>query len=223
MRHRSLYVTFLTASAFLLLTILVVGGWIDATDRIALSVFHRYIGEADPNEHIWSRDIMRDVTALGGYPALLLVTIGTFIALFQSGRRREACLLALAALGNQASIEIVKSLVNRTRPEYGLEMALSLPRGFPSGHTAETTAIFGTIAVLVAAPGTSYELRVLSFGAAILVSFGLGISRLYLNVHWPSDILAGWLLGGAWVAFAWMLLQTSVACPPSMPAIPVKR
>ncbi len=206
-RRHSIHLPILAGSAFLLLAILTAGGFVDSTDQFLLTIFHAYVGEADPSAHIWSRDIMRDVTSLGGYPTLLLVSIGAFLVLLENGRRWEAFLFAVVAIGNQTSIEIVKSLVNRVRPEYGLDMALTLPRGFPSGHTAETTAIFGTVALIVTALGTSSELRILSCTVAILISFGVGISRLYLNVHWPSDVLAGWLLGGLWIALAWVLLQ----------------
>jgi undecaprenyl-diphosphatase len=81
------------------------------------------------------------------------------------------------------------------------------PRGFPSGHTAEATIVFMTIAVLVATLAIDRRIKTLVFGIAGFVSIGVGMSRLYLGAHWPSDIVAAWLLGLAWALLARITLE----------------
>jgi undecaprenyl-diphosphatase len=182
-------------------------GHLDAPDRYFLRLFYATFGSAETTDQAWFRDLMEDISALGGAPVLVLLLIGACTALLIYGRSLHAVLLAAAAVAGQISVEILKTLLNRARPGTDLTLEAAFPRGFPSGHTAEATIVFMTIAVLVATLDVDQRIKTLAFGIACFVSIGVGISRLYLGAHWPTDIVAAWLLGLAWALLVRIALE----------------
>jgi undecaprenyl-diphosphatase len=193
--------------AFAALGALAAVGHLDAPDRYFLRLFYATFGSAETTDQAWFRDLMEDISALGGAPVLILILIGACTALSIHGKKLHAALLIAAALAGQFSVEIIKTLLNRARPGTDLTLEGGFPRGFPSGHTAEATIVFMTIAVLVAALDVDRRIKTLAFGMAGFVSIGVGMSRLHLGAHWPSDIVAAWLLGLAWALLARIALE----------------
>ncbi len=153
----------------------------------------------------WFTDAMRDVTALGGFVFLVLLTLVFVLGLIFHGKRREAMILAVTALCAQASIEILKILYDRPRPAFMDIHAYTA--SFPSGHTTESTAIFLTAATVIAALETRTDTKILAYAVAVFAMLGVGFSRVYLGMHWPSDVLGGWMLGTAWALVAWIALR----------------
>jgi undecaprenyl-diphosphatase len=196
---------------FAVLTLLAATGLADAADetllRLLQPVFDAIRG------HAWLDDVMRDASAIGGFPVLVLTVVSAAIAFALCGRRREAVAIAATALAAQLSIEIVKTLFNRDRPGTGTEITDVFARGFPSGHTTEATAIFLTLALLIATLNIKQELKTLAVGIAVAASFLVGASRLYLDLHWPSDVAAGWALGAAWAYFAAQAVRNYATTP----------
>jgi undecaprenyl-diphosphatase len=196
-------------AVFALLALLVALEQMDAVDRAILEHFRASFGSVVTNDRAWLRDLMNDVSSLGGAPVLVLVAGGACAALLIYGKKRHAIVMILAALGGQISIEIMKTLFNRARPGTEIGLEGGFPRGFPSGHTGEATIVFLTLATIITTLNLDRRVKTLAFGLAILASFSVGMSRLYLDDHWPSDVVAAWVLGTAWALFAQLIVQRS--------------
>ncbi len=163
-----------------------------------------------PNEPFgppWFNDAMRDVTALGGFTFLVLLTLVFVLGLVFHGKRREALILALTAFSAQITVWLLKLLYDRARPDF-MDIH-SYTTSFPSGHTTESTAIFLTAATIIATLETRRDTKVLAYVVAAFAIIGVGFSRVYLGMHWPTDVLGGWMLGTAMALAAWMALRQS--------------
>jgi undecaprenyl-diphosphatase len=143
-----------------------------------------------------------EITSLGSVWVVWLSVFVASVLFWNAGHRSASLTLWLALLGNLALNFALKSVIGRARPDlfewrtpYAGEFA------FPSGHSMTAMAVYATMAYLVARHTPSHRVRLLStlaFGLAILM---VGISRVYLGVHFPTDVLAGFLVGLAWAAF----------------------
>jgi undecaprenyl-diphosphatase len=168
---------------------------------------------ANPSEPIGShsfQEAMRDVTALGGVTVMTLVTIAGVLAFLMHGRRWHAAILAGTVLLADISSEGLKNLYGRPRPALVPHGAYVYSASFPSGHSTLSAATFLTLATLIASLEPNRGTKIMVYVLAVLLVLGIGVSRVYLGVHWPSDVLAGWCLGAAWALAAWTVLSR---CP----------
>ena len=164
---------------------------------------------ADPSDPIGSRSVqeaMRDVTAMGGVTVMTMVTIVGVLAFLMHKRRWHAGILAVTVLLAFVSSEVLKHLYSRPRPDLVPHGSYVYSSSFPSGHSTLSAATFLTLAVLIASLEPSRGTKRMVFLLAALLVLGIGFSRVYLGVHWPSDVLAGWCLGAAWALAAWIAL-----------------
>lgn len=164
----------------------------------------------DPHTAIgphWLMESMRDVTALGGITLLLILTVIAVIALAAHGRRIHAQVLAAAVLLAQLSSALFKDYYVRPRPTFAIYGDLPASMSFPSGHSTVATATYFVLAVIVANLEPARSMKMLAFAVAALLSLMVGASRVYLGVHWPSDVIAGWCLGAAWALVAAVALR----------------
>jgi undecaprenyl-diphosphatase len=165
---------------------------------------------ADLSDPIGSRsfeEAMRDVTALGGFTVVALVTTVAVLAFLMHGRRRHALVLAGTVLLAEFSSDLAKGFYGRARPDLVPHGSYVYSASFPSGHSAMSAATFLTLAVLIASLEPNRGTKVMVFVLAFGLIAAIGFSRVYLGVHWPSDVLAGWCLGGAWALAAWTALR----------------
>ena len=143
-------------------------------------------------------DAMLAATACGAFPTLALVVAAVSCFLWGNGGRAVACRLALAAGTGTAAANLAKHLFGRLRPDVVAHWTDVSSASFPSGHSADGAAVYLLLAAIGADAITDpTRRRCLSCAAAALVVL-IGCSRLYLGVHWPSDVLAGWMFGAAW-------------------------
>jgi len=156
---------------------------------------------------LWFKESMRDVTALGSFTFLSLMTIAVVLSLLLHRKRREGIITAVTAISSQASIEILKFLYERPRPAQILLQPLASTDSFPSGHTTESTTIFLTVATVIASLEVNDGTKFLAYAIAIFAMLAVGFSRVYLGMHWPTDVLGGWVLGTAWALAAWTALR----------------
>ncbi|MEN2787076.1 phosphatase PAP2 family protein [Sphingomonas qilianensis] len=201
----------LISGAALGLTILIVGavgaliggGWELAVDR-AIMLWTRH-GNAHgvPIGPRWVRAAMIDITALGGVTILTLVTaiaVG-FLAL------KRLWLTMLLVIGGTVSgaiaVSIAKLLVARPRPEIIDHLVTVSSASFPSGHATNSAIVYLTLATLIMqiVPGRVVRGYILCTAALLVVA--IGCSRVYLGVHWPSDVLTGWGVGALWALMWW--------------------
>jgi undecaprenyl-diphosphatase len=150
---------------------------------------------------------MRDVTGLGGFTILTLVTVVAVLAFAFHGKRRQAVILGATVLLAQATSEILKGVYHRPRPMLVPHGSYVYSASFPSGHSTLAAATFLTLATMVASLETHRSTKALAYAAAMLATVAVGISRVYLGVHWPSDVLAGWCAGAGFAFAAWTVLD----------------
>ena len=157
----------------------------------------------------WLTQAMLDVTALGGVTVLILVTAivaGLLIAL------RHWLTLALVLAGTISGsllVTAVKALVGRVRPRVTDHLVAVYDASFPSGHAANSACVYLTLALLLVQITEGRAVRRYILLVTALLVIAIGISRLYLGVHWPSDVLAGWTFGSLW-AVAWWALGAAI-------------
>jgi undecaprenyl-diphosphatase len=163
----------------------------------------------DPADPIGSRsfqEAMRDVTALGGVTVMILVTVVSVLAFLMHRRRWHAGIMAGTVLLADISSEALKHLYGRPRPDLVPHGSYVYSASFPSGHSTLSAATFLTLAMLIASLEPARGTKAMAFVVAGALVLAIGFSRVYLGVHWPSDVLAGWCLGGAWALAAWTAL-----------------
>lgn len=143
--------------------------------------------------------VMVCATAIGAFPTLFLVV--TFVAglLALGGRRGAAAGLVVRCGCGMAAAEILKHLVDRPRPTIVEHWTSFSSSSFPSGHSADSTIVYLLLAELAGRRlRTAAERRYVA-GCAVALAMLVGTSRVFLGVHWPSDVLGGWAFGSAWV------------------------
>ena len=164
---------------------------------------------ANPSDPLGSRsfeEAMRDVTALGGVTVMTLVTLVGVLAFLMHRKRWHAGILAATVLLADISSEGLKQLYGRPRPTLVPHGSYVYSASFPSGHSTLSAATFLTLAMLIASLEPNRGTKIMVFVLAMLLVLAIGVSRVYLGVHWPSDVLAGWCLGGGWALAAWTVL-----------------
>ena len=152
-------------------------------------------------------EAVRDVTALGGTTLVIVVTTVAVLAFLFHKRHRHAFVMAAAVALAWISSETTKSFYHRPRPDLVPHEVYVYSGSFPSGHSTLSAATYLTLAMLVASLETRRRTKALAYSMAGLVLVGVGFSRVYLGVHWPSDVLAGWCLGATWALAAWIMLR----------------
>jgi len=196
-QNRLLYLGFLAAVAALLFF-----SWLanqvlrGATAEFDASVRTAVHGWASPRLTL----AMRSITQLGAPPFVILVGAVVVWRLVAVGRKRAAILFVTSVLGAEALDQILKLLFHRPRPEAFFGLADPTTYSFPSGHAITSSCFYGVLAAILAARAHSAAAKaalwILAAGIALLI----GLSRVYLGVHYPSDVVAGYAAAVVWVA-----------------------
>jgi membrane-associated phospholipid phosphatase len=152
-------------------------------------------------------DVFRAVTRLGNFITLFAVTLVAVVIFWRRRERIDAAFVALAALGAQVLSTGMKLGFRRDRPFFPDPLATESTFSFPSGHALVSLAVYGSIALVLARRLSSHTQRALLLGATALLVIAIGFSRLYLGVHFLSDVLAGFAAGTAWLALLYMVLE----------------
>jgi undecaprenyl-diphosphatase len=158
---------------------------------------------SDPIGPPWIEEMARDITALGSYAILTVIFCAVVAYLFMVHQRAAALWVIVAVCGGVGLSNALKIAFERPRPELVSEAARVFTTSFPSGHATLSAVTYLTLATLLASLHSSLRLKVYFLGLAILLTVAVGISRIYLGVHYPTDVLAGWCIGAAWAALCW--------------------
>lgn len=152
------------------------------------------------------RAAMLDLTALGDVTTLTLVVVFSAGLLMTLKRGQFALFLVAQCVSGALVMSLLKVWFGRARPTVVEHWASYGSASFPSGHAANSAIVYLSIAILVAGLAPSRSSRIYVAGAAGLLVMLIGISRVYLGVHWPSDVLAGWAFGGGWALMCWSIM-----------------
>jgi undecaprenyl-diphosphatase len=178
---------------------------VSAFDRAIYQALQPPAAEQHSLSTIWSRIAASDFSAMGSVTVLafiVVMTAGLFLCL---RRRGEALLLLAAAGGGLALTNVLKDLFHAGRPPLTPEQAAGLNASFPSGHAMLSATVYLTLGALIGHFAERRLIRLYVMGAAILLTALIGLSRIYLGLHWTTDVLGGWCVGAAW-ALGWRAL-----------------
>jgi undecaprenyl-diphosphatase len=160
----------------------------------------------DPSRPVgpaWLPSVMRDLTALGSATVLGLFVLGVAGALAARRQYHALALLLGATLGGELINMALKQLFERPRPDLAFRLTEVNSPSFPSGHAMDSAVIYLTLAALLARLVKPLALKLYFLGLAVVLTVLVGLSRIYLGVHYPSDVLAGWTAGLAWALLCW--------------------
>lgn len=153
----------------------------------------------------WLHAALVDITALGSGTVLTITVFAAAGLLLAARLRLTALLVLLATASGSALAAQAKHWVGRPRPELVDHLVQVTGLSFPSGHATNSAIVYLTLAGLVAQVERGRAVRNVTFALAILLVGAIGASRVYLGVHWPSDVVAGWCAGTGWAAAWWWI------------------
>ncbi len=175
------------------------------THKLDRAVLMSFRTAGDPTDLIgpdWFEEMVRDVTSLGSYAFVIIIVTAATGYLLLMRKYGLALLLLAAEAGGMLISTLLKELFDRPRPD--LEHAARVfTASFPSGHATLSSVTFLTLGALLTRVNADRKSKVYFMGTAIILTIMVGLSRLYLGVHYPSDILAGWCIGSAWAVLCW--------------------
>jgi undecaprenyl-diphosphatase len=162
----------------------------------------------NPDDPIGPRvveEVMRDVTALGGTFWLTFLTLAVTGYLVLDGKRHAALFVFASVATGLALSSVLKTGYDRPRPDLVAHGSYVFTKSFPSGHAMGSAVVYLTLGALLARLSRRWRTRAYVLLLAVLLTVLIGVSRVYLGVHWPTDVLAGWSAGATWALFCWTL------------------
>lgn len=204
----SLLVAVASILAFIILADEVVAGKTMRFDEWALRSLRRSQDPSMPIGPVWMGEVARDVTALGGAAILALLT--SSIAGFFWLRRMYGAmwLVLLSTLSGLLVSTLLKSLFDRARPQLVPHLSMVFSSSFPSGHSMLSATVFLTLGTLLGRFVHERHLKAYFLLLAVILTTIVGLSRVYLGVHYPTDVLAGWAAGLAWALICWLVARS---------------
>lgn len=169
-------------------------------DEMVVKAFRDPNNLASPKGPEFMRAIVRDITALGGATLLPIILLIVFGFLILQRNYSSILMIVSANIGGFLLVTILKFGFSRDRPDIVPQLMTETTPSFPSGHSMMSTVAYLTLAVLLAINFSEKKIRVYIIAVAFIISVLIGISRIYLGVHYPTDVLAGWAVGLAWAS-----------------------
>jgi undecaprenyl-diphosphatase len=206
----------LALSAGLVLAFVLIAGWIEdgsptpIDERIMLSM-RTAADISDPIGPKWLEEAVRDFTALGSTAVLTLIVASVSIFLALTHCRRLASTVLICTITGTLLSNFSKFVFDRPRPSLVPHQVEVYTASFPSGHALMSAVVYLTLGILIARTQPEFRVRAFIMGFAVFITLLVGVSRVYLGVHWPTDVLAGWSLGALWATLCWMLTRSSSA------------
>jgi len=152
----------------------------------------------------WMQEVVRDITALGGLAVLSFVSLAVLGFLILTRRHHATLALVVAVVGGVTISLVLKWVIDRPRPSVMPHGSIVHTASFPSGHSMLSSVVYLTLGTLLARITRERVLRVYFLLLALVLTGAVGVSRVYLGVHWPTDVLAGWSAGLAWATLCWL-------------------
>ena len=169
--------------------------------RIILAM--RHSNDLTPRGSRSFQEAARDVTGLGGVTILGLITAMAVGFLVLDGKSHMALFAAGSVAGGMVTSVLLKDLFQRPRPDIVPHVVYAANSSFPSGHSMMSAVAYLTLGALLARSQERKRLKAYFLLVAVLLTLMVGTSRVYLGVHWPTDVLAGWMAGSVWAAGCW--------------------
>lgn len=175
------------------------------THRLDMAVLMALRTPGDPSDLIgpeWVEEMGRDITALGSYAFIILVVAAALGYLLLVRKKGHALLMLAAVAGGMLLSNLLKTGFDRPRPDIEHAAQVFTP-SFPSGHATLAAVTFLTLGALLTRVNADRRVKLYFISIAVFLTLIVGMSRVYLGVHYPSDVVAGWCIGSAWAMLCW--------------------
>lgn len=182
-------------------------GDVEQIDRALLLALRSAGDLSDPIGPEWAEELGRDFTALGGVGVLTILTVAVVGYLLLVRKPHAAVFVAVSVVGAGFLSQGLKAVFDRTRPDLVSHLSYVTSSSFPSGHSMLAAAVYLTLGALLARMQTKLVAKAYLLLWASFIATLVGLSRVYVGVHWPTDVLAGWAAGAAWAATCWVLAR----------------
>jgi undecaprenyl-diphosphatase len=194
-----------------------------AFDRAVLLALRNPADLSDPIGPWWLEVMFEDLTSLGGTSVLTLITLAALGYLLMDGKRAAALLVAVSVGGGTLLSTLLKLGFERPRPDLVAHHVDVFTASFPSGHAMLSAVTYLTLGALLARVQARRRHKIYLLALAAFMALLIGFSRIYLGVHWPTDVLAGWAAGAAWALLCWLValwLQRRGQIEPAAETVP---
>jgi undecaprenyl-diphosphatase len=159
-----------------------------------------------PRGPLWLAETGRDITALGSVVVLSFIITAVAGYLWFQRQYRSMCLVLVASVSGMLLSSLLKLFFARQRPDL-VPLAQTMSPSFPSGHSMLSAVVYLSLGALLAQRESSRPIKVYFLGLALSLAFLVGISRVYLGLHYPTDVLAGWSVGLVWALLWWLIAR----------------
>ena len=183
---------------FIKLTEEVIEGQTSGFDQRVLLWFRNPANLSEPLGPAWLEVVVRDITAMGGLLILGLLTVAACGYLWLTQRHKLALFVAISIPAGSLLNAVLKDLFARPRPDIVPHATSAAFSSFPSGHAMMSAVAFLTLGALLSLSTENKKIKIYILSWSVFLTILVGISRIYLGVHWPTDIIAGWIAGGTW-------------------------
>lgn len=201
-----------------LLVVVAIWGFIELADEVtegdtvefdewAVRVLRQADNLARPIGPRWLEEMGRDFTALGGIGVLTLLTAAVAGFLWLKRMYGAMWLVLGSTAGGLIASFTLKYLFDRPRPNLVPHLSHVYTSSFPSGHSMLSATVFLTLGALLARFVESRRLKAYFLIIALVLTFLVGLSRVYMGVHYPTDVVAGWAAGLAWATLCWLIAR----------------
>ena len=167
----------------------------------------RHPGDLSPIGSPGVQEAARDISALGGVSVLGLVSLIAVGFLILDGKSHMALFAAGSVTGGLVVSVLLKDIFQRPRPEIVPHIVYASSSSFPSGHSMMSAVTYLTLGALLARSQERKRLKAFFLLLAALIILMVGVTRVYLGVHWPTDVLAGWMAGSLWAMLCWAVAR----------------
>jgi undecaprenyl-diphosphatase len=202
----TLCLTAILLFAFVKLAEEMIEGGTAAFDTTVLLAFREKLDLSDPVGPRWVQEMMRDFTALGSFAVLITITLMVVGFLLLTRKRHVAWMVVWSVTSGVLISSLLKWGFARPRPDLVPHAAVVYTQSFPSGHAMLSALVYLTLGALLARTQTESHVKIYILTVAGALTVIVGISRIYLGVHWPTDVLAGWASGASWALLCWVTM-----------------
>jgi len=172
-------------------------------DEAILLSFRETDDRDDPIGPAWVEELARDVTTLGGFVILTFAALAVTGFFLLQRKWHLAIYVAVAVSSGSIASHVLKLGFDRPRPDLVAHGQSVYSASFPSGHSMDSAVAFLTLGALLADAQKAGAMRLYFLTLAALLTLTVGVSRVYLGVHWPTDVLGGWAAGAGWALTCW--------------------
>jgi undecaprenyl-diphosphatase len=178
-----------------------------AFDKKIVLAFRKADDPSRPIGPVWITGVLLDLTALGGPTVLGLVVLAVIGFLLLQTRYWTAFFIFMTALTGEAVSFAMKNIFLRPRPSVVPHLREAYSSSFPSGHAMQSAIIYLTLGAMLMRIAERRVTKVYCCTMAMFLTFVVGVSRVWLGVHYPTDVLAGWIVGLFWASLCWLAAQ----------------